>query len=147
MVISPTLSLTLPLIARTHLLLSQVSQGLARPDEFKFFTRYAGWGPGQLENECAQGVWYPVAASHDVVLSPTALEGVTMWHTVLEKMGGAYQEMSRAMKARAKAERAERAHHEQLRAQARAQEKGEQRKRAHEGEGGEMGEGGGGRAI
>ena len=39
-----------------------------------------------MENECAQGVWYPVAASHDVVLSPTALEGVTMWHTVLEKI-------------------------------------------------------------
>ena len=36
--------------------------------DFKFFARYCGWGPGQLERECARGVWYPVACSKQLAL-------------------------------------------------------------------------------
>mmetsp|Transcript_15608 Transcript_15608/g.18812 ORF Transcript_15608/g.18812 Transcript_15608/m.18812 type:complete len:365 (+) Transcript_15608:315-1409(+) len=36
----------------------QCSKGDKDPMTFKFFAGYAGWGPGQLEQECARGVWY-----------------------------------------------------------------------------------------
>lgn len=37
-----------------------VKAGDIAAKDFKFFARYCGWGPGQLESECARGVWYPV---------------------------------------------------------------------------------------
>ena len=36
--------------------------------QFRVLTRYAGWGPGQLEDEGRRGVWFPAAASHHLVL-------------------------------------------------------------------------------
>lgn len=34
-----------------------VTAGRAAPGEFKFFSQYSGWGPGQLQRECKAGVW------------------------------------------------------------------------------------------
>ena len=46
----------------------------------------AGWGPGQLESECARGVWLPVSASRHVVLrcQPKGAAVDAMWHEVAE---------------------------------------------------------------
>ena len=47
----------------------------------RFFTRVSGWGPGQLESECAAGVWFTAAASAGLVLD-TGLDGAELWHKV-----------------------------------------------------------------
>jgi hypothetical protein len=46
-----------------------VQAGLADPREFKMLSGYAGWGPGQLEAEVADGSWWVVAASVPVLQS------------------------------------------------------------------------------
>jgi hypothetical protein len=55
--------------------------------------RYAGWGPGQLESECKRGVWFPAAASADMVLAGEH-KGGDMWHAILRLMGGDYARLS-----------------------------------------------------
>ncbi|KAI5078229.1 hypothetical protein GOP47_0005900 [Adiantum capillus-veneris] len=36
---------------------ASVQRGESKPDDYRWFVRYAGWGPGQLEREIAMGVW------------------------------------------------------------------------------------------
>jgi putative AlgH/UPF0301 family transcriptional regulator len=52
----------------------------------RWFTRYSGWGPGQLERECASGVWFTAAASSAFILqqglSDKEDSGREMWHKV-----------------------------------------------------------------
>ncbi len=56
--------------------------GMAR----RWFTRYSGWGPGQLQRECASGVWFTAAASSAFILQQGAQDrgpsGRDMWHQV-----------------------------------------------------------------
>lgn len=82
--------------------LGAVQSGRSAPRDFKWFSRYAGWSPGQLQRECDAGVWFPAAASASVVLNngPTSMSGVWMWHQVLELMGGEYAKLSDAVKVR-----------------------------------------------
>lgn len=51
----------------------------------RLFTGYAGWGPGQLDGELAEGAWFVLAAEETDVTtdSPEAL-----WHDVLRRQGG-----------------------------------------------------------
>lgn len=64
----------------------------------RWFCRYAGWAPGQLESECERGVWFTAAASKDMILHPSCLEnGQRHWHTVLQNMGGDYKQISEAL--------------------------------------------------
>jgi putative AlgH/UPF0301 family transcriptional regulator len=51
---------------------------------------FPGWGSGQLEAECARGVWLPVSASRHAVLRRTeGGSGVTdLWHHVAQVGGG-----------------------------------------------------------
>jgi putative transcriptional regulator len=77
--------------------------GNASPSDVKLLTRYAGWGPGQLEEEVRRGVWIVAAASRDVILgrytlSEPALEGDNVWHHVLQLMGGDYAGLSEAVR-------------------------------------------------
>ncbi|CAB1096847.1 unnamed protein product [Ectocarpus sp. CCAP 1310/34] len=48
--------------------LALVAQGRAQPEEFKFFSRYSGWGPGQLEAEVLAGAWELAACDLESVL-------------------------------------------------------------------------------
>jgi putative transcriptional regulator len=74
-----------------------LAEGRASPDEVKILTRYAGWGPGQLEAEVARGVWHVAAAAPGAVLAPAAPgRGADMWHAVLRLMGGDYAALSEA---------------------------------------------------
>eukprot|EP00227_Mantoniella_beaufortii_P015131 CAMPEP_0197596210 /NCGR_PEP_ID=MMETSP1326-20131121/24570_1 /TAXON_ID=1155430 /ORGANISM="Genus nov. species nov., Strain RCC2288" /LENGTH=451 /DNA_ID=CAMNT_0043162673 /DNA_START=49 /DNA_END=1401 /DNA_ORIENTATION=+ len=65
-----------------------VATGDAVPAEFKFFARYCGWAPGQLEAECSRGVWYPVACSKELALKQVIQLPKPLWREVLELCGG-----------------------------------------------------------
>ena len=46
---------------------------------FKVVTGYAGWAPGQLENEVAQGCWHLIDATPDLILDGDPDE---LWETI-----------------------------------------------------------------
>lgn len=51
----------------------------------RFFAGYAGWGPGQLEGELAEGAWLVVDAHPDDVFLPDPEDA---WRTVLARQQG-----------------------------------------------------------
>lgn len=51
---------------------------------FRCFIGYAGWGPGQLESEIADGKWLTCDVIPSFVFSP---EPAKLWETVLTRMG------------------------------------------------------------
>lgn len=65
-----------------------VAAGTAEPEDFRFFAQYAGWAPGQLEEECKSGVWFCTAASPSLTLNQELSNGGAMWHAILQVMGG-----------------------------------------------------------
>jgi putative transcriptional regulator len=69
-----------------------VAAGIAEPEDFRFFAQYAGWAPGQLEEECKSGVWFCTAASPSLTLNQELSTGGAMWHAILQVMGGEGQE-------------------------------------------------------
>lgn len=54
-------------------------------DAVRLFSGYAGWGPGQLEDELEVGGWIVLDARDDDVLSE---EPEQLWHDVLQRQGG-----------------------------------------------------------
>ncbi|GMH39461.1 hypothetical protein BSKO_07359 [Bryopsis sp. KO-2023] len=75
-----------------------VSEKNFDPQGFKWFGRYCGWAPGQLEEEMRSGVWFTAAASPKVILKSRAAdnEAAVMWHEVLQMMGGKFAKLSDA---------------------------------------------------
>lgn len=56
-----------------------VAEIIAEPAEpISFFLGYAGWGPGQLENELSQGAWLVTKANAEVVFDPDPDDGLWM---------------------------------------------------------------------
>mmetsp|Transcript_35714 Transcript_35714/g.47117 ORF Transcript_35714/g.47117 Transcript_35714/m.47117 type:complete len:277 (-) Transcript_35714:272-1102(-) len=51
--------------------LNDVQSGNAQPEEFKFFTKYCGWSPGQLDDEIENGIWVVVATDTKTILDQT----------------------------------------------------------------------------
>jgi putative transcriptional regulator len=51
----------------------------------RLFSGYAGWGAEQLEDELAEGAWFPVGAFVADVLCP---DTERLWHDVLQRQGG-----------------------------------------------------------
>jgi putative transcriptional regulator len=51
----------------------------------RVFAGYAGWAPGQLESELAQGAWFVVDADASDVFTD---EPLTLWHAVLRRQPG-----------------------------------------------------------
>lgn len=73
--------------------------GAVAPSDVKFLTRYAGWGPAQLQEEVNRGVWIVAAASKEIILADIeAGKGDVAWHQVLQSMGGEYADLSAAVK-------------------------------------------------
>lgn len=54
------------------------------PGDVRLFLGYAGWGPGQLEAEMAQGVWLTAPASRRALF---AIEPELMWEHVVRSLG------------------------------------------------------------
>lgn len=73
-----------------------VAAGRADPSDFRFFAQYAGWAPGQLEEECKSGVWFCTAASPALTLNAELSNGRAMWHAILQVMGGEQPPRQRA---------------------------------------------------
>ena len=65
-----------------------VKTGEVEANDCKFFARYCGWGPGQLQSECERGVWYPVACSKQIALKQVIQLPKPLWREVSELVGG-----------------------------------------------------------
>ncbi|WP_319475547.1 YqgE/AlgH family protein [Marispirochaeta aestuarii] len=55
--------------------------------EIRFYAGYAGWAPGQLENELRHGAWVVIPATPGIVFAPEPEES---WRNALRKKGGIY---------------------------------------------------------
>ena len=63
----------------------------ATPQDLRFFLGYAGWSPGQLEEEIGAGGWF-LAHAADVLVFPE--DPQNLWRTVMRRMGGEYALLS-----------------------------------------------------
>ncbi len=54
------------------------------PDDLQLLLGYAGWGPGQLENELAEGAWLLAPVSREVVFD---VDSAHMWEHVVRSLG------------------------------------------------------------
>lgn len=55
------------------------------PSDFTLLVGYAGWGPGQLADEMAQGAWLPMPADAELLFEgPTS----TLWQRAYQKVIG-----------------------------------------------------------
>ncbi len=54
----------------------------AEVERVRIFAGYAGWGPEQLEEEIAQGAWFPLDAVPDDVFCE---DPAGLWHAVLRR--------------------------------------------------------------
>jgi putative transcriptional regulator len=54
------------------------------PRDLHLLLGYAGWGPGQLENELAEGAWIVAPVTHDVIFD---VHTSVMWDHVLRSLG------------------------------------------------------------
>ncbi len=54
------------------------------PRNARFFFGYAGWGPGQLESEIAQGAWLSAPASPELIFEASVDD---MWGDVVRGLG------------------------------------------------------------
>jgi putative transcriptional regulator len=55
------------------------------PEHFRLLVGYAGWGPGQLEDELVSGSWLPSAADPDLLFEG---ERATLWRRAYAKAIG-----------------------------------------------------------
>ncbi|KAG0583095.1 hypothetical protein KC19_3G108900 [Ceratodon purpureus] len=75
-----------------------VRSGKSTPNDFRWFLRFAGWGPGQLEQEVEAGVWYLASCSKRFVLKQCIQLPKPLWNEVMEHMGPPYSDISRRAK-------------------------------------------------
>ena len=54
------------------------------PDDLNVMLGYAGWGPGQLESELAEGAWIIAPVTQDVIFE---VDTTVMWDHVLRSLG------------------------------------------------------------
>lgn len=64
-----------------------IRTGNASNDDLRFFLGYAGWSPGQLQEEIDGGGWIVTPASSEEVFTDDA-DG--LWRAVLARMGGEF---------------------------------------------------------
>lgn len=61
----------------------ELAEGAYR--DLRIFAGYAGWAPGQLQGEVAQGLWFPVRATHADIFDA---DPGSLWRRVLARQGG-----------------------------------------------------------
>ncbi|MDX2226146.1 MAG: YqgE/AlgH family protein [Verrucomicrobiae bacterium] len=64
--------------------LAEVTEGYSSTCRVKVFAGYAGWSPGQLDEELSRGSWLVSAAKMDVIFD---VGGDGMWRGILRTMG------------------------------------------------------------
>jgi putative transcriptional regulator len=76
-----------PIIDRIRLVDLDDDPALAAADleRVRVFAGYAGWAPGQLEEEIEQGAWFPVDAEPTDVFTD---DPESLWHEVLRRQPG-----------------------------------------------------------
>ncbi|KAG2442426.1 hypothetical protein HXX76_002512 [Chlamydomonas incerta] len=76
-----------------------IDAGKAKAQDFRWFSAYAGWAPGQLAMECKRGVWFTAAASPKLLLKEVEHgQGPSYWHELMTLLGGDYAELSRGLR-------------------------------------------------
>lgn len=68
-----------------------IQSGDLRPDQFRFFVGYAGWSPGQLQEELDQSSWIVSPARKRFTFSS---ETDSLWKNILCEMGDRYRFIS-----------------------------------------------------
>ena len=71
--------------------LTEIGEAFSAARKVKMFAGYAGWSPGQLEDEMERKAWLTHPASLELVLD---LDPVNLWQTVLRQMGPKYKLLS-----------------------------------------------------
>ncbi len=71
--------------------LVDIGESFSATRKIKMFAGYAGWSPGQLEDEMKRNAWLTYPASLDLVfeMSPEQL-----WNKILRSMGWKYKLLS-----------------------------------------------------
>lgn len=68
--------------------LVELGESFAPTQKLKLFAGYAGWSPGQLEEEIKRDAWVVHPASLDLVFAPDADQ---LWRTILVQKGWKYR--------------------------------------------------------
>jgi putative transcriptional regulator len=71
--------------------LMEIGESFSATRKVKMFAGYAGWSPGQLEDEMKRKAWLTHPASLELVLDA---EPATLWQKVLRAMGPKYRLLS-----------------------------------------------------
>jgi putative transcriptional regulator len=71
--------------------LMEIGESFSPTRKVKMFAGYAGWSPGQLEDEMKRKAWLTHPASLELVLDA---DPVTLWQKVLRAMGPKYKLLS-----------------------------------------------------
>ena len=80
----------LPNLALGHSLdsLIEIGESFSPTRKIKMFAGYAGWSPGQLDDELKRDAWVPHPASLDLVFHPKSDE---LWQMILRQKGWKYR--------------------------------------------------------
>jgi putative transcriptional regulator len=71
--------------------LSEIGESFSPSRKLKMFAGYAGWSPGQLEDEMQRKAWLTYPASLELVLDT---DPSNLWQKVLRSMGPEYKLLS-----------------------------------------------------
>ena len=85
----------LPDLALGHSLdsLMEIAESFSPAKKVRVFAGYAGWSPGQLDDEMKRDTWMVHPASLDLVFHPTPDR---LWQTILRQKGGKFRLLSQA---------------------------------------------------
>lgn len=74
---------------------SLLDAGVQLEGKLRFFIGYAGWTPGQLENEIKSRSWFVTNADVDTIMS-TESEDETLWKSLITEMGEGFDHIANA---------------------------------------------------
>jgi len=64
-------------------LMAEIVRGATPVTAFRAYAGYAGWAPGQLQNEIARGGWYVTPADADTIF---AADPAAMWRDLVKRL-------------------------------------------------------------
>lgn len=74
---------------------SLLDAGAQLEGKLRFFIGYAGWTPGQLEDEIKSRSWFVTNADVDTIMS-TESEDETLWKSLITEMGEGFDHIANA---------------------------------------------------